>query len=100
MVVRVDHSRDDEEPGAVDDLGALGRVHDDPAAGNRDVGASELTRADVDETVAEQQLRQAPASVATSATASVGMASSGTVLAKPSPSRTRPMDRTTATRPT
>jgi hypothetical protein len=52
--VRVDHPRHDEEPGAVDDLGALGRFGDDPAAGDGDIGASELTRADVDETVAEQ----------------------------------------------
>ena len=96
----IDHPRHDEEPGAVDDLGTLSRVGDDPPTGDGDVDASELTRADVDETVAENELRQAPASVATSATASVGMASSGTVFAKPSQSRTRPADRTTATRPT
>ncbi len=96
----VDHPRDDEEAGAVDDLGALGRVGDDPAARDGDVGASEVTRADIDETVLKQQLCQTPASVATSATASVGMTSSGTVFAKSSQSRTRPMERTTATRPT
>jgi hypothetical protein len=50
--VCVDHPRDDEEPGAVDDLGALVRAGDDASVRDCDVGASELTRADVDEPVA------------------------------------------------
>jgi hypothetical protein len=51
--VGVDHSRHDEQPRAVDYLHAGRGLGDDPAARDGDVGASELTRADVDETVAE-----------------------------------------------
>jgi hypothetical protein len=98
--VRVDQPRHYEEARAVDLLRAFGDVGDEAAAGDGDVGASELTRADVDETVAENELRQAPASEPTSDTASVGIASSGTVFAKPSQVRTRLVPRTRATRPT
>ena len=47
VVVRVDHPRDDEEARAVDLLG-VGRALDDPPVGDGDVGATELSRADVD----------------------------------------------------
>ena len=99
VVVRVDHPGHDEEARAVDDLRIRGRLGDDPAAGNGDVGADELTRTDVGETVSKDEVRQAPASVATSAIASVGMASSGTVFGKPSQLRTGPKARTSATSP-
>ena len=46
-------------PRAVDDLAPLKPVGDrlDAAAGNRDVGAPEVTAADVDETVPEDDVR-------------------------------------------
>ena len=58
--MRVDHPRDDEEPGAVDVLRVVGRPLDDPAAGDGDVGAPELARADVDEAVLKEEV-QVPA---------------------------------------
>jgi hypothetical protein len=55
MVVRVDHSRHDEVTGAVDALRALWRVIDEAAVRNGDVRAAELTAADVDEPVLEDE---------------------------------------------
>ena len=95
--MRVDHPRHDEEAGAVDPLRVVGGSLDDPAAGDRDVGAAELTRADVDEPVREDELGYVPATVATSAIAPVPISSSRTWRGNPSASRTGPAARTTAT---
>jgi len=89
----------DEEAGAVDDLRVGGSLGADAAARDGDVGAAELPGADVDETVPEDEVRQAPASVVMSAAAALGICSSGTVFAKPSQSRTWPAACATATRP-
>jgi hypothetical protein len=80
MAVRVHHSRHDREPRAVDDVVAVDAILDcrDAPAGDADVGAAEIARADVDETASEDELRYAPASVATSATAVDGISSSRT----------------------
>ena len=55
----VDRAGHDGEPGAVDDLVALEVLThaDDAAAGHSDVGAGEASRADVDQSVAENELR-------------------------------------------
>jgi hypothetical protein len=84
---------------AVDDLVALYLLADfgDAARGDADVGALELPGADVDETVFENQLGQAPARVAMSATTPLGISSFATWRGKPSRLRTLPVALTTAT---
>ena len=99
MAMGVDHPRHDREPRAVDDVVAVEAGADlgDPAGGDADVGAAEFSRADVDEAVAKDELRQVPAKVATSAIAAVGISSSATCRGKPSMLRTGPIARATAT---
>ena len=60
VAVGVDRAGHDGEPGAVDDLVALEVLAhaDDAAAGHSDVGAGEASRADVDQSVAENELRR------------------------------------------
>jgi hypothetical protein len=69
MAVRVDCARDDGCAGAVDDPSTLEPVADrrDPPTRHGDVGAAELPRTDVDNPVAENELRRhyAPAGAAT-----------------------------------
>jgi hypothetical protein len=95
--VRVDHPGDDGEARAVDALGAVGRGLDDPAAGDGDVGAAEVARADVDETVCEYELRQRLPTVATLVIAPVPISSSLMCRGKPSPLRTGATARASAT---
>ena len=108
----VDRARDDGEPLAVEDLLALEAVADcgDPPAGHSDVGAAELTRTDVDQTVAEDELRRhyalagagiAPgppsASLAMSTTASPGTFAARAGLLNPSHCLAFAAERTSAT---
>ena len=82
VAVRVHQPGHDREPGAVDPLGAGGSVAGDAPVEHDDVGAVELPRADVDESVLEDYLPGAgiaaeipaepSASLATSTTASPG----------------------------
>src|SRR5206468_4087266 len=112
--VRIDHTRHDRVVRAVDRHAARGRRLDDrvdPSAFNKDVGAGELPRADVDEPVPEDDQLSA-GSIAVAGIAPIAGAApdamsigsvpvislSLTVLAKPSWLRTGPTARATATR--
>ncbi len=77
--MRVDHPRDDEEPRAVDPLG-LGRRRVatdrcDPPGVDDDVGAVEVTRANVDQPVCQDERGYRPLTVAASAIAPSGTGS-------------------------
>ena len=111
--MRVHHPRHDREARAVDALSSGRRLPDreDPAALHDDVGAGELPRADIDETVLEDECQlpaagiadgigAAPASApeAMSITASLSIGRASSVCGNPSRSRTF-AERATATRP-
>ena len=99
----IDRAGHNGEPRAVDDLVAFEALahSDDAAAGHGDVGAGEATRADVDQSVAENELRRhyTPAAVAMSTIASPGAFDASAGLLKPSSCFAFAAERTSATRP-
>ena len=85
--MRVHHPRDHEEARAVDPFGTLGRTADDASVGDGKVGAAELARADVDETVFEQEA-QIPAAGEGAGVAGIAPASASLAMSTIAPSGT------------